>query len=336
MLHISAPYPRNIIKTPKQYRNLIKEWNGKKNLFRSVYHFNKFDFSDIIINQVYFDFDDHDGTYTGMYDDVLSFIKKLKADNVKFRINFSGRGFHVYVGSEHCNMDRKIYLRMLYDHIIEQYGLTNVDTATFGNIKQLRRIENTINIKSNLYCIPITYQEMLFLNLDEIRELAEKPRSFDICWIDGNEIKLDNVNLSNNINENHIIEHGDGEFKEINDILPEPCIVRILHLVHPNQKERFLLCLWLSSKFRENKDINDFDLNKLSERIITFMRGLNWDDYSEVPNINKSTRYQVLNIINKKYNWIPSCENRRLHHICNSDYCWEEKNKNRKNHDTIF
>jgi len=328
MLQVSALYPRTLVKTSKKYRALISESNGKKNIYRTVYHFDhlrdgKPDFSDVIINQVFFDFDECDKTYP----EVLQFIKQLKANNVKFRINFSGRGFHVYVGSEHADMDRKIYLRMLYDHIIEQYGITNADTSTFGDIKQLRRIENTLNIRSDLYCIPLTYQEMLTLALDEIKELAKQPREFDAVWVEGINIKLDNINMNDHINERHI-DRSNGEFKEIDDVVPDPCIARILHLYHPSHEERFLLCQWLSYHFRGGKDIRDFNLTELSEKIIAFMRSLNWDDYSEAPNTAKSTRYQVTNIISKKYNNISNCKWRRMYNICISEFCWESKHIN--------
>ena len=329
MLQVSALYPRTLVKTSKKYRALINESNGKKNIFRTVYHFDhlkngKPDFSDIIINQVFFDFDDCDNTYP----EVLQFIKHLKDNNVKFRINFSGRGFHVYVGSEHCDIDRKTYLRMLYAYIIEQYNLHNVDPSTIGDIKQLRRIENTLNIRSDLYCIPLTYQEMLTLTLDDIKELAKQPRNFDTVWVDGVNIKLDNINISDHINEKHM-DRSNGEFKEIDDVLPDPCIVRILHLYNPSHAERVLLCLWLSYHFRDGKDIHDFNLIELSEKIISRMRSLNWEDYSEAPNTAKSTRYQVNNLIKKRYNFVHNCKWRKTHNICVSEFCWNEKEKDK-------
>jgi len=57
------------------------------------------------------------------------------------------------------------------------------------------------------------------------------------------------------------------------------------------------------------------------------MRSLNWDDFSEALNTAKSTRYQVYNLIFKKYNFVPNCKWRRLRGICVSDFCYEEKRK---------
>ncbi len=325
MIELSFPYQRAICKTSKRYRELIKIWNEKKNLYRSVYHFQlkdgKSDFNSIIINQIFIEFDNDNS-----YEVAIKFAQELLKENIKFRINFSGRrGFHFYISCAHKDIDRKSYLTLLHQYIINKYNIENdIDTHIIGNIKQLRRIENTLNIRGNLYCIPVTYQELIFLNFNEIKELAEFSRNFEICWIEGKEFKLENINIDNSINEKEI-NKGNEEFKEIEDVLPEPCIVRILHLVHPSQDERFLLCLWLSDQFRNGKDINDFDLNELSERIIIFMRNLHWDDYSEALNTTKSTRYQVLNIIRKKYNFVSNCKWRKIHNICNSEYCWEEK-----------
>ena len=328
MLQVSAQYPRMLVKTTKRYRELINTWNGKKNLYRSVYHFDylkngKPDFSDIIINQIFIEFDNDNS-----HEITKAFAQKLHSDKLKFRISFSGRrGYHIYISTEHKNVDRKSYLILLYKYILDKYNLTkDIDSHIVGNIKQMRRIENTLNIRSDLYCIPITYREMQYLTFDEIKELAQKPRNFDVCWIDGGAIKLNNVNICDNINEYHIVG-GNGEFKEIDNVLPEPCEARILNLRHPSHEERFLLCLWLSWVFRGGTDINDFNLIELKERIIAFMKTRNWDDYSEELNIAKSTRYQVDNIINKRYNWVPNCKWRRMYGICNSEYCWELKHK---------
>ncbi len=329
MIELSVPYKRAICKTNQRYRELIKIWNGKKNLYRSVYHFqlknDKPNFDDIIINQIFLDFDNDNS-----HEITIKFAQELLKDNIKFRINFSGRrGFHFYISCEHKDINKKSYLTALYQYIINKYNIEkDIDSHVIGNIKQLRRIENTLNIKGNLYCISITFQELIFLNFNEIKELAENPRNFEICWIEGKDIKLDNINIdSSSINENYKVESSNGEFKEINDVLPDPCIVRILHFVHPLQDARFLLCLWLSDQFRNGKDINDFDLKELSERIISFMKSLNWDDFSEALNTSKSSRYQVNNIINKKYNFVPNCNWRKSHNLCNSEYCWEEKQK---------
>jgi len=113
----------------------------------------------------------------------------------------------------------------------------------------------------------------------------------------------------------------------IEEKLQDPCILRILNIVHPSHEERFLLCLWLSNMFRKGVDINTVDSLELSEKIISYIKSLNWDDYSEALNTAKSTRYQVINIINKKYNFVPGCKWRRTYNICCSELCWLEKYK---------
>jgi hypothetical protein len=49
------------------------------------------------------------------------------------------------------------------DSIYEYYGLI--------------RVGNTWNRKSGLYKIPLSYDEFKAMSMDEIRELAKKPRS---------------------------------------------------------------------------------------------------------------------------------------------------------------
>lgn len=332
MLQVTSLFSaRAIAKTKWQYREFIRTANGKKNMFRSVYHFDhllkngKPDFSDVIINQIFIEFD-----VDNSYEVSQKFALALSNDNIKFRINFSGRrGFHFYIKTEHQEIDRKTYLTALYKYVQDKYGIAeDMDSCVIGNVVQMRRIENTIHPKTGLNCIPISLFEMIFYTLDEIKALAKVPRTFEVCWIAGNEIKLDKINCDISINETYISKHSNGEFQELDNVLPDPCIARILCLRHPSHEERFLLCQWLSYHFRGGADINDFNLKELSEKIITFMRSLNWDDYSEALNTAKSTRYQVKNIINKKMNFVPNCTRRRMHNICCSEYCWESKTIN--------
>lgn len=311
------PY-RKIIKNSLQYRRHIALYNGKHNIFRSVYHFNekdgKVDFTHPKINTVYFDFDDHDSSNSAIVN-VKEFTRKLKENNIRFRVNFSGRGFHVYVAVEEGYT--KSYLKSLHNYIANKYNLDNVDTSSFGDIRRLRRVENTLNLRANLYCIPLFYDE-LHDDGKEIRipELAKNPRDFDVHWIGGNVLKLEENYVEPQINENQTIKRSeDGRFTET-EFLPEPCIARILNIRHPSHEERFLLCLWLSYKFRGGKDINDFNPNELIEKIIAYMRKLNWDDYSESVTTSKSTRYQVTNIIRKKYNFVPNKSWREMYGIC--------------------
>jgi len=323
MLEVGYP-ERRIVFTKKQYDDFVSKWNGVRNVYRSVYSFNKTkngeaDYNTSKINQVFLDFDNENA-----YEVIKELVKQLKNDNLKFRVNFSGCGFHVYIVSEHRNIDRKQYLNGLHEYLINKYHLENsLDFHVKGDIKRIRRIEGTLNLKSNLYCIPLKEEE-IFLSLNEIKEFAKRPRDFKVFWIDGKELSVD-IDIKNNINENVNIENGNGKFKEIDNIAPEPCMARILNIRHPSQDERFLLCEWLSYHFRGGKDINDFNLDELCEKIISFMRGLNWDDYSEALNTSKSTRYQVYDIIPKRYNFPSGCKWRRNKGICNSEECWNEK-----------
>jgi len=319
---IQCGYPeQQTIFNEQQYKKFIQEWNHKKNIYRSVYSFGGFknnnpDFETSKIDKIYFDFDED------THEIVQEFVKKLKEDNLKFYVNFSGRrGFHIYISCIHKNINRKYYLTFLHNYLIKKYNLQKYDPHIIGNVRQLARIENTFNIGGQLYCVPLKYEE-IFLSFAEIKELAKSPRIEKQYWIDGKSLNIEVEYYDQSRTDNN------NNFKDLL-VLPEPCILRILNLVHPSQEERFLLCLWLSNQFREGKDINTFDLEPLCEKIISFMRELHWDDYSEALGTSKSTRYQVYNIINKRYNYIPSCAWRKQHGICFSEYCWDTKTINR-------
>jgi len=116
---------------------------------------------------------------------VIDFVKYLEAfyelpvDYV--RIAFSGnKGFHISIPfAAVCDNPKptknfyKIYKGIVQD--IAGNDWKYLDTSIY-EIRRIFRMTNTKHIKSGLYKIPLTFNELQSLSIDEIRELAKQPR----------------------------------------------------------------------------------------------------------------------------------------------------------------
>ncbi|MFI5324540.1 MAG: primase C-terminal domain-containing protein, partial [Thermodesulfobacteriota bacterium] len=94
------------------------------------------------------------------------------------RIYFSGaKGFHIELPADLFNFEpspdlHKIFKELALNLIPE--GAV-IDTAIYDKMR-LWRLPNTINSNSDLYKIPLLFREIFKLTIDEIKELARKPR----------------------------------------------------------------------------------------------------------------------------------------------------------------
>ena len=137
-----------------------------------------------------FDFDDSNGPEVSVLQ-VRGFLKMLEityeiAGLSGVRFWFSGyKGFHVCLSSMlfggwgpapglHTQL-KALALSIARDFVI--------DSGIYDQ-NRLLRIENTVNTKSGLYKIPLTMQEILFLDVSDILKLAEAPRTLEgvIPW----------------------------------------------------------------------------------------------------------------------------------------------------------
>jgi hypothetical protein len=95
-------------------------------------------------------------------------------------IYFSGKkGFHVVInlnsyGSPEPHEDMGYLIKIA---VKELCGTIEHDTVIYEN-HRLMRVENSLNVKSGLYKIQLSYSELFAMSIDEIKELAKRPRIF--------------------------------------------------------------------------------------------------------------------------------------------------------------
>lgn len=181
--------PRKLIRNIKEYLNYINLYNGKKKaIYRSIYYFTKIedykpDYNSAVVDCIFFDFDDKS---CNAWEECNKLHQECLKDNLKHKINMSGRGYHLYILTASTNLNhKKEAVRGGQMYFIDKLKL-KVDTQVIGNIAQLARIPNTFHPKAGRFCIPLTQQQ--FENGDSfIKELA-KNQNFVKNIIIGNKL----------------------------------------------------------------------------------------------------------------------------------------------------
>jgi len=282
---IEIAFPHRIrVKTEKDALRYINLYNGKKNLYKSLYRVTN---NGYLIDKIFFDFDGEKSHYA-----TKKFTKFLHNDNIAFKVHFSGRGFHIFIPViiKEKITDYKLSIRELQKAILDTYNLLKYcDPHVIGDIARVVRIPNTFNLRANRYCIPLRYNDIIDLSYEEIRELAVKQRWIIDYAVKGKKLELKNVKKKEHKEyDNHVII--------VEGV--EPCINRILEKRNPTHDERFLLVL-------HYKELGE-NMNQIVERF----KKLNWSDWNE-----RITRYQVQHIFEKGF-VLPTHEWRKEKGIC--------------------
>jgi len=182
----STGEPFKVRNTNDLYR-LIQKYDGVANCAISVYTFSKDDpdpmkrHMSAVFDVIAFDFD-------GDLRDTLDDLKKLKEKfldklHVEALFTFTGgRGFHVYLYFQpyQPKSNVKALLKYVQQFITQECELKTVDPQTFGDVGRLFRVPGTTHLKTGLYCTPLAQSEVFHLSLEEIKELAKKPRAVPV------------------------------------------------------------------------------------------------------------------------------------------------------------
>jgi hypothetical protein len=161
-------------------RKIIKDLNGLTPIFRTINDFQGLpNHKTAIVSKLFFDFDvdkknPDDEEYLIQARKLHEYLKER---NIKHFVYFSGRGFHIFVlvkpklARMMNNADEAVRIARL--RIINKLNLMS-DPST-KDLMRFARMPNTINIKTNKFCIPLKPEE-LYLSREEIEKLAETQR----------------------------------------------------------------------------------------------------------------------------------------------------------------
>lgn len=146
----------------------LKLSKEKNDVYVSIQDFNKD--AEPVSCPLYADFDNG----SSKEDAAILYQRLLAETKVEPLVYFSGnKGFHVVsqyvVTHPKCAQITKYIMERICN------GLESLDHAVYTN-KRLWRVVNTMNTKSGLYKIPLSYEELTLLDMDAIKQLARQPK----------------------------------------------------------------------------------------------------------------------------------------------------------------
>tara|TARA_R100000278_G_scaffold122941_1_gene110572 strand:+ start:265 stop:2049 length:1785 start_codon:yes stop_codon:yes gene_type:complete len=105
---------------------------------------------------------------------LYALTEELDLQTSNFRVYFSGSGYHIIIPNTVFNFPASDSLPF---HVKETMTklLPDIDPMVYIRTG-LYRVAHTINPKTNLYKIPLTYNEAMTLSTEEIHKLAKTPR----------------------------------------------------------------------------------------------------------------------------------------------------------------
>ena len=168
--------------------NAIKIWREKfdnRDVFTSVCLYAEPNHTSEFIVPVFFDIDCPTDLKTARESTItlcIMLMERISVPQESLDIYFSGnKGFHVLVPCKEFDAFHSPHVLTLYKAMAQkaqQYGVTFLDHAVYTN-RRIWRMANSINTKSGLFKIPLTFEELRDMDITSIKVLARSPRPDD-------------------------------------------------------------------------------------------------------------------------------------------------------------
>lgn len=163
-------------------KEIVNKFNGICPIYKTINDFEgKPLIHNVIIQRILFDFDVDPKKPDKELEDARKLHEYLSENNISHNVYFSGRGFHIYVKTVERHVrelrNPREAVKSLHEDISRK-AKVEPDPKT-KDLMRVSRLPNTLNTKSKLYCIPLTYSQ-LYLSKPEIQVLARRQRSFQV------------------------------------------------------------------------------------------------------------------------------------------------------------
>lgn len=141
-----------------------------------------------VIAPLYFDLDSKGDLETARREAsnlIETFEEVWGIPHTQISVYFSGfKGFHVEIPSECFGVEPRNDLHIIYKsmvtRIVQELKLKTIELDVYDRRRKWR-IPNSINEKSGLYKIPLTYKELREFSIEQIKELAKIRREIEIA-----------------------------------------------------------------------------------------------------------------------------------------------------------
>ncbi|WP_290625257.1 hypothetical protein [Altibacter sp.] len=170
---------REVVHDKEEFLEFIGDYNGKMNVYTSVYNYDEFSSSrglehSVIIDRIFLDIDAHgNDSLEEAYENLKTLHTWLESRDLKHRMAFSGRGFYIFVyGKRTSDLRRvKAFFNICHD-VIKKSPLLDHRVI---NTTRLRRVQNTYHLGAKRFSIPLRKSD-LENDLGFILNLSKKPR----------------------------------------------------------------------------------------------------------------------------------------------------------------
>lgn len=164
----------------------VRKAQNNTGLYKTAFWYNSKDpYTSLLYGDFFMDFDSEEDVELAKEDLLYSiwFFHLRMGFNLPmeaFRIYFSGRkGFHLIIPSEYFGFEPSYRLDEYFKWIANEINYRSPNkTLDLGIYEKRRlfRLENSIHQSSNLYKIPLHYDELVNLTIEEIEMLAKNSR----------------------------------------------------------------------------------------------------------------------------------------------------------------
>lgn len=235
-------FKREMVHSTQQIEKWVRYFNNKDVYLGCYYKFNQ-----ALYGYFYLDFDcDLKNDFSQLKEEVLIVAEalqeefQLKPEHMQFY--FSGaKGFHLLIAPYNLGFSLSPTLHEQYKQLALYYQKISpfVDTKIYDT-RRVLRLPNSINSKTGLYKIPLTYQELLLSDYEMICQLAAQPRALiSHAYVSfaqhlANQIHsqgiLKKMNQEKQLQKNRQRKAFDKSL--LNKEIIFPCIYQMLHTVH--------------------------------------------------------------------------------------------------------
>lgn len=235
-------FGRKIYVTPDKMSETRKRFNNT-DVYATVFSYNaKNQNNSDLFGPLYLDLDldiKSESDYIILKKDLVSIVTYLEqnygipSNYIKFY--FTGKkGFHLLIPSQVFDLRPDKNLNTYYKEIAKELNLatiTNLIDTKIYDKKRLLRLPNSINGKTGLYKVPVTYSQILSFSFEKMKEYATSPKPNIIVTVEPCEKAINRLKqIKETIEKPKVNQNRKPiEIIDINEIknLPD-CIVEIL------------------------------------------------------------------------------------------------------------
>ena len=238
---------RIIVKNTDEYNDFISLYNGKMNVFTSVYDYEHFTSNrgleySIILDRIFLDFDAHDGDLEEAFTACRKMHIWLCEKDYKHTIAFSGRGFHIFVCGKRTHSLRQIkaFFNICRDVV---HGSKSLDDLVI-NTSSLRRVQTRYHIGADRYCTPINSNDLME-GLNWILGISLKPSRHEPVYYGKKLVEWPDVKSMETVDIEIDSVESPGELPIL------PCLKNAIMAENPNHRARVLLAQWYNEFLSE-------------------------------------------------------------------------------------